>query len=65
MDINKAKIIMDIIYELTITIYTVILAWPKIKKYFYKEKKSFLNKIKINKHLLKYFKIQKNIIIEI
>ncbi|MBW6408986.1 hypothetical protein [Clostridium weizhouense] len=36
-----------------------------LKAYIFKEKKFFFNKIKTNKPLLKYFKIQKNIIIEI
>ncbi|NFI17171.1 hypothetical protein FDB68_07200 [Clostridium botulinum] len=37
----------------------------KIYNSIFQEKKPWLNKIKINEHLLKYFKIQKNIIIEI
>lgn len=47
-DINAIKDIVHIIYELTITICTIIIAWPKIKKHFRERKKNLEKQIIFN-----------------
>ena len=64
-DINTIKDIVHIIYELTITVCTVIIAWPKIKKHFRERKKTLVQQIMKQENTdLEYFGI-KNVIIYI
>lgn len=51
MNLDRTAVIVHIIYEIIIATCTVIIAWPKIKRCFRREKKIFINKLYIIKNI--------------
>lgn len=63
MNLDRTTVIVHIIYEVIIATCTVIVAWPKIQKYFRERKKNLVKQI-INKEntFLEHFGIKNTII---